>query len=339
MWVSSWRNRNPALDPTLLQKTSEKVNEPGLATPPRPLALALSLILPLLMVLGASAQTEAGSADLTLRSTVTEVRMTFSATDQNNRVVATLQPSDLAIVDRNMVVRDFRSFARAEYTRLDVAVLVDASESITPQFRLELAKVVSLITRTDGVPDESFSVVAFRDLKPAVLCSGNCRSLTADAQFPAIQSGGLTPLYDSLVFVSEMLARDSDPHVRKILILFSDGGDTISLRSFTDALDSAVQNEVAIYSVDAGVPHHNSPGTLVLRSLSLNTGGRYFPVETGTGKVIDAILEDFHAAYTVAYKLPSHADGFHMVRILPTHNLGLQFQCRRGYYYPSIQEN
>src|SRR5208283_3361673 len=32
MWVSSWRNPNPALDPTPLQKTSEKVDEPGLAT-------------------------------------------------------------------------------------------------------------------------------------------------------------------------------------------------------------------------------------------------------------------------------------------------------------------
>jgi len=32
MWVSSWHNPNPALDPTPLQKTSDKVLEPGLAT-------------------------------------------------------------------------------------------------------------------------------------------------------------------------------------------------------------------------------------------------------------------------------------------------------------------
>ena len=32
MWVSSWRNPKPNLDPTPLQKTSEKVDESGLAT-------------------------------------------------------------------------------------------------------------------------------------------------------------------------------------------------------------------------------------------------------------------------------------------------------------------
>jgi VWFA-related protein len=275
---------------------------------------------------------------MTLRSDVTEVRMTFSTPDQNGRVMATVLPSDFAIVDGDMVVRDFRSFARSAYTRLDVVVLVDASESITPQFRQELANVVQLIGETDSVPDDSFSVLSFRDLKPSVVCEGNCRALNSSAQFPVMQSGGLTPLYDSIVFAAHKLGHDNDPRVKKILILFSDGADTISLKSFTDAMNSALDNDVAIYSVDVSQPH-TSPGTLVLRSFSVNTGGRYFPFEAGTTKLIDAILEDFHAAYAVAYKLPSHADGFHLVRILPTHNLSLQFHCRRGYYYPSTPEN
>jgi VWFA-related protein len=291
------------------------------------------------MVCAASAQTDAIPSDMTLRSDVTEVRMTFSTTDQNGRVMATVLPSDFAIVDGDMVVRDFRSFARSAYTRLEVAVLVDASESITAQLRQELANVVQLIGETSGVPDESFSVVSFRDLKPAVVCESNCRALNTSAQFPVIPSGGLTPLYDSVVFAARKLGYDNDPHVRRILILFSDGADTISLKSFTDAMNSALDNDVAIYSVDVSRQPHSSPGTLVLRSFSVNTGGRYFPVEAGTTKLIDAVLEDFHAAYTVAYKLPSHADGFHLVRILPTHDLSLQFHCRRGYYYPSSPEN
>jgi VWFA-related protein len=285
------------------------------------------------------AQDAATPAELTLRSNVAEVRMTFSTTDQNNRVIATLQPSDFAIVDQDLVVRAFRSFARSEYARLDVAVLLDASGSITSQFRQERSNVLQVIAQSDGVPDESFSVISFRDLRPAVVCEGNCRSLNAAAEFPAVVSGGQTPLYDSIVFGSRMLARGNDLHARKILVLFSDGVDTISLKSLTDAVDSALDNDVAIYSVDISAPPHLYPGTLVLRNLAVNTGGRYFPVEVGSAKVLDAILEDFHAAYTVAYKLPSHTTGFHLVRILPTHNLGLQFHCRRGYYYPSNPEN
>jgi Ca-activated chloride channel homolog len=288
---------------------------------------------------GASAQTAVTPAEMIFRSDVSEVRMTFSTTDQNNRVIATIQPSDFAIVDQDRIVRDFRSFSRSEYTRLDVAVLVDASGSMTPQFRQELDDVVQLIVHSDGVPDESFLVVSFRDLKPAVVCDGSCRSLNTAAQFPVVTSGGQTPLYDSIVFASRMLARRGDLHSRKIVILFSDGADTISLASFTDAMDSALDNDVAIYSVDVSKTPHADRGTLVLRNFAVSTGGRYFPVEAGAAKVLDAFLEDFHATYTVAYKLPSHAAGFHLVRILPTRDLGLQFHCRRGYYYPSTPEN
>ncbi|MFZ3262723.1 MAG: VWA domain-containing protein [Terriglobales bacterium] len=285
------------------------------------------------------AQTPVTPAELTLRANVAEVRVTFSATDQNNHVVATVQPSDLAIVDQDMVVREFRSFTRSEYTRLDVAMLVDASGSTSSYFRQELSNVVQLIAQSGGVPDESFSVVTFRDLKPSVVCDGNCRALNAAAQFPSVASGGQTPLYDSLVFGSRMLGHRAELHARKILILFSDGADTISLNSFSDAVDSALDNDVAIYSVDTSKAPHVYAGTLVLRSLAVNTGGRYLTVESGSAKVLDAVLEDFHATYTVAYKLPNHAAGFHPVRILPTRNLGLQFHCRRGYYFPSDPEN
>ena len=278
---------------------------------------------------------------MTLRSSVSEVQVTFSTTDQNNRVMANIQPSDFAIVDQDLVVREFRSFTRSEYTRLDVALLIDASGSITPQFRQELSNVVQLITEgaRGGGPDETFSVISFRDLKPTVLCDGNCGALNTTAQFPTVASGGETPLYDSIVFASHMLIRRNDPHTRKIVILFSDGADTISLNSFTDALGTALADDVAIYSVDLSNSSYSSSGTQVMRSLSVSTGGRYFRVEAGAATVINAIHEDSRATYTVVYKLPIAAAGFHRVRILPTHNLGLQFHCRRGYYYPRSSEN
>jgi VWFA-related protein len=290
----------------------------------------------------ASAQTT--PPQLTLHANVSEVRITFSTTDQNNRVIATIQPSDFAIVDQDLVVRDFRSFTRSEYTRLDVALLVDASASITPRLRQELSNALQVVDRSDGVPEDSFSVISFRDLKPAVVCEANCRSMSAGAKsaganFPSITGGGPTPLYDSIVFAARRLGQQAGLHTRKIIVLYSDGADTISLRSLSDAIEAAFYNDVAIYSVDMSAAPHARPGTLVLRSLSVNTGGRYFSLESGSAKVLSAILEDFHATYTVAYKLPNHASGFHQVRILPTHDPGLQFHSRCGYYYPSNPEN
>ena len=293
------------------------------------------------MASGVSAQNAETPVDATYRSAATfrsdasEVRMSFSTTDRDDRVIATLQPSDFAIVDHDLVIRDFRSFTLTEYTHIDLTLLVDESGSISPQFRQELASVTRFLAQSGGVPEQSFSVLSFRDLKPTVLCQGNCRALDLGAQFPPVSSGGQTPLYDSVVFAARLMGQRSDHHTRKFLVIFSDGADTISLRSFSDAIDSALDNDVAIYTVDVSKAPHVHPGTLILRALAVNTGGRSFSLESGASNVLDAILKDFHATYTVAYKLPSHAAGFHLVRILPTRDLGLQFHCRRGYYYPN----
>jgi VWFA-related protein len=293
------------------------------------------------MASGVSAQNAETPLDATYRSAATfrsdasEVRMSFSTTDRDDRVIATLQPSDFAIVDHDLVIRDFRSFTLTEYSHIDVTLLVDESGSISPQFRQELASVTRFLAQSGGVPEQSFSILSFRDLKPTVLCQGNCRALDLGAQFPPVSSGGQTPLYDSVVFAARLMGQRSDHHTRKFLVIFSDGADTISLRSFSDAVDSALDNDVAIYTVDVSKAPHVHPGTLILRALAVNTGGRSFSLESGASNVLDAILKDFHANYTVAYKLPSHAAGFHLVRILPTRDLGLQFHCRRGYYYPN----
>jgi Ca-activated chloride channel family protein len=299
---------------------------------PSAVKFALWVVFPALIFTPASAQNPDGSAGTTFHSQVTEIRVTFSTTDQHNRIVANVQPTDFAIVDQDRVIRDFRSFTRSEYTRLNVAVLVDASDSIKPRFRQELSDVMQLLGETSGVPEDSFSVVSFRGLKPTLLCQGNCRALDLGAQFPSV-NGGLTPLYDSIVFASRLLGQANNVHTRKILVLFTDGADTISVGSLHDALDAALDNDVAIYSVDVSPAPHLRSGSGVLRGFAASSGGRYFTAEAGTGKLVDAILEDFRAAYTVAYKLPTPAEGFHQLRILPTHDSGLQFHCRLGYYY------
>ena len=216
---------------------------------------------------------------------------------------------------------------------MEVALLIDASESTSRRFHQELTSVVQLIGQANGVPEESFSVLSFRDVKAKVLCEGNCRSLDLGAQFPA-SAGGLTPLYDSIVFAAGKLGEHRDVHTRKILVVYSDGADTISLKSLSEAVESSLANDVAIYTVDVSATPHVFQGTRVLHGLAANTGGRYFTGESGAATVLDAILADFHATYTVAYKLPIYTAGFHQIRILPTRDPNLQFHCRRGYNYP-----
>jgi Ca-activated chloride channel homolog len=271
----------------------------------------------------------------TYYANVAEVRLTFSATDQNNHGVATLHEGDFAVVDRDMVVRGFQSFTRSEWKKFEVVVLIDTSESSAPRLREEIADVVGVTSPTAWIPEENFSLVSLHGSEPSLICAGNCQTSRALERLPAVKAGGLTPLFDSVVFAAKLLAKSGDPDVRKVLILFSDGEDTISRHSAADAMEAAMASELRIYAVGLENGASLSSGTAVLRNLAAATGGRFFAAGSGTSKVLDAVLEDAHATFTVTYKLPSHAAGFHLVRILPTHDLNLQFRCRRGYYYPS----
>ena len=281
---------------------------------------------------GASSATENQTSEVTFRTSVEEVRVVFSATDPQNRLITKLDASQFAVIDEDRVVREFRSFGLSDYTRVEVAVLMDASGSISRQSGRELMNEVGLVANSGLVPNEALSILSFRDKKTSLICRGNCAAIDLSAAIPEPEKTGLTPLYDSVVFASRMLGERADDHTRKIIVLFSDGEDNISLNSLSDAVEAAAKNDVAIYCADAG-DGGTTRGNRVLRAIAGVTGGLYFSHEASAAQVLDAIKDNLHSSYTVSYKLPNHAEGFHLVRILPTHDLSLQFHCRRGYYY------
>lgn len=284
---------------------------------------------------GTSPAVSGDRPDFTYRTNATEVRVTFSATDQNDHGVATLQASDFAVVDKGFIVRDFQSFTRSDSTKLEIAILIDSSESASPRFHKEIADTLDLLAQTSGVPEENISLLSFHNVSPLLICAGDCRASHATDKLSSSQPGGQTPLYDAIVFASEFLAERGDAQTEKVLILFSDGQDTISRNSFRDALDSVLTHQIQMYGIDVGTSALPAAGTQVLRAFAKASGGRYFRMEDGANRTLNAILEGFHANYIVIYRLPSHARGFHDLQILPTHNLNLQFRSRSGYYYPN----
>ena len=162
----------------------------------------------------------------------------------------------------------------------------------------------------------------------------NHANRTAAERLRAGRAGGLTPLFDSIVFASDYLSQHGDAHAQKVLIVFSDGADTVSRSSLRDSVDAALRAEVQVDCIDLNRSFASSPGATVLREVASATGGRYFPLPNGAAHAINVILEGFQASYTVSYRLPNRDYGFHTVQILPTHDLNLQFRSRSGYYYP-----
>ena len=244
----------------------------------------------LLICTGVSRSATGDPPEITYRSNVTEVRMTFSAIDQNNHGVATLQATDFAVVDKDVIVRSFQSFTRTDWTKLDIAIIVDTSESVTPHFRQEMAETLKLVSQTAGVPEQNLSIISFKGSLPFVVCRADCRLSHATERLPDAGAGGLTPLFDAVVFASDSLAQHAAEKSQKILILFSDGEDTVSRNSLGDAANYALARDVQIYSIDVGNAAYHSQGAAALYNLAGATGGQYFPARDGAARALNVIL-------------------------------------------------
>lgn len=298
------------------------------------------------------------SADVpTYRSAVSEVRVTFFTTDESNHPVQTLTTSDFAIVDNERVVRNFRSLTQSDETSIDLVALVDLSESVAPNSRVAVSDALQLITREQSIADDNLAVMTFGgtfgesseakldSIRPALLCASGCRDSVTRLQTAKTKSGGLTPLFDALVLAADFISqrgaassRSGGPgNVRPVLILFSDGMDTISLHSASEALQAVLATGALIYSADVGAPDTPTSGSVFLRRIATATGGRYFPprftLNENTAFLLNTVLEDLRASYVVTYDVPSHQTGLHALRLLPTHNLNLTFHSRSGYDY------
>ncbi len=301
----------------------------------RSVLLALFILTYVLTYASAADNTNDSSSLPTYRSIVSQVRVTFFATDENNHPVATLTKSDFAVVDGELVVRNFRSFTASDETSLDVVALVDLSESVAPRLRVAIRDVQQLVAREQSIPDDNVAVLYFGafggtsgGLRPTILCSSGCRFSDSVSRLLAAKGSGTTPLFDALIFGAEFISHHRRAGVRPVLILFSDGNDTISLHSAREALDAVVAGGALIYSVDTGKPDTERPtnpsaGSRFLRQVSDASGGRYFSLQDGVENVLSAVLEDLRASYVVTYDLPSHQAGFHSLRLMPTHNVNL----------------
>jgi len=266
------------------------------------------------------------------RSTVSEVRLVFFATE-HNRPVDNLQIDDFAVVDNERVIRSFRSFSRAALNQLDVVVLFDASESVLRNLKRQIADTLQLIAQGPWNAEDMVSVLSFNGRETHSICAGDCRTSLNSDRLASVPTGGATPLFDALDTATAFLKSRRQADSWPVIILISDGQDTISRISFHETLDKVLAREIQVYAIDVGNPAQSSTGTAVLQSIAETSGGRYLTMDEGAAKILGDIIGDLHSARVVTYPLPSPESEVHSVRILPTHNLNLQFHSRRGYYF------
>lgn len=272
------------------------------------------------------------SPNVTYHSSASEVRLVFFVMDEHNRPVE-VQQDDVALIDNETVIRDFRTFTPAAFVKLDVTVLMDFSESVQPQLQQEITNVLQLIAKWPWNPADNVLVLSFSGTEVHLLCTEDCRSSFTADRVASSPRGGSTPLFDALDSASNLLKQRGQPEVWPVIILFSDGNDTISKASLREVLEKILANGVQVYAIDVNNPEQPSNGTATLQKIADDSGGRRIGLGEGAVRIFNDVITDLHSARVVTYVPPESNSDFHSIRLLPTRNLSLQFRSRRGYYH------
>lgn len=290
------------------------------------------LLLGLAVLLGASALAQ----EPVFRVKVNLVRLLATVKDANGAPLAGLNKADFTIFD-NGVKQEISVFERHTAQPLSVAVMIDISGSTAKELKYEVESVQKFLSALfgEGNPEDTAALYSFnwqvvRDVPYARKLSAlenGLRKLKAEAG---------TSLYDAIFLAAADIEERPGRHV---MVLITDGGDTISSKNFHDAMESVHRADAVVYPVlvmpitnDAG---RNIGGENALTQIARSTGGRMFAVGADTLDTVFAeILRDLRTQYLLGYypkNVGTTKNRFHKLE-LKVSRPELRVVTRTGYY-------
>ncbi len=187
-------------------------------------------------------------------------------------------------------------------TSLDVALLVDTSDSMLDTLRRSQETAVRFLT---SLPNAQEIIVVFFDQTQRLEHFDREHPEALFERLRTIPDGGNTALRDAIVFSLRALGTSNG---RSALVLLTDGIDTVSTVD-PPTLDRAVQSTaVTIYpvaypAVTTGDGPDPREALKELNRLAQVTGGRFFklPNDQALPGVLDEIVADLRAQYVLGF--------------------------------------
>jgi len=262
-----------------------------------------SLILLLLAcaVLGAQQANTQKPPEGTLKVDVKLVNVYVTVTDAHGSPVAGLKKENFHLQEDGHD-QTISVFDKESALPLSIALAIDTSLSTRHDLPLEQASA-KRFARAILRPVDALSVFGFSE---TVLQS---TSYTADMHrieegIDHVRLGAATALFDAVYLASRSLDRRQG---RKVMVLITDGGDTVSKYTYQEAARAAEEAEALVYSIIV-VPIESSAGRETggenaLIQLSEDTGGKYY-YATSMSQLDDAfrqISDELRTQYLLAY--------------------------------------
>lgn len=289
-----------------------------------------------------AAQTDADQQpNTTIRVNVKLVSVFTTVTDSAGAPVASLKEEDFQVFEDGKPQK-IAVFHRESELPLSIVVAIDTSLSTRGDQKLELESARhfahAILRPIDGI-----SLFQFSEIVDQVT------PFTADVKvidraINHIHSGAATALYDTLYLGSDALLNRRG---RKVMVVITDGGDTVSKTSYQEAVREALQAEVILYSIII-VPIENSAGRDIggehaLIQLSRDTGGKYFyasgleQLDAAFRKISDELRTQYLIAYYPSARLADSEFRRIEIKINPAtqdapNPAELQVRYRTGYY-------
>ena len=246
----------------------------------------------------APAQTQAES---TLKVDVKLVNVYVTVTDAHGAPVAGLKKENFRVQEDGLD-QTISVFDKESALPLSIALAIDTSLSTRHDLPLEQASA-KRFARAILRPVDALSVFGFSE---TVLQS---TSYTAEMRrieegIDHIRLGAATALFDAVYLASRSLDRRQG---RKVMVLITDGGDTVSKMSYKEAVRAAEEAEAIVYSIIV-VPIESSAGRETggehaLIQISEDTGGKYY-YATSMPQLDEAfrqISDELRTQYLLAY--------------------------------------
>ena len=269
----------------------------------------------------------------TFKSGTRTVPLYTTVIDSTGRLIPDLQKDEFEILD-NGVVQPTTVFVN-ENQKIKVVVMLDTSGSMTFQYDQLKEAAEQFVLRL--LPEDKARIGSFSDkiiIKPAAF-TGNrdelIRPIHNDIDF-----GNPTALWDATDrSMDAMTGLDG----RKVVLLFTDGDDNYSHKSYNDIKNRAINEEYMIYGIGlrgtpgGGITQKPDPG---LRKIAEETGGGYFELRGSAdlGSTFTRVANELHSQYVLGFSPPTLDGKLHKLEIR-LRDPNLVPRARKSYLAPA----